>query len=120
MGATGFAGQMMPPQQLHGQNQYHFESVFDTLKQLELREKLNNPKDIPTLMFDWQTPKNGQVSMKQLIPEESKDILPAEGFQKRVKSGNLYFVRVDNSSNSPNAQYMQQTQGNFIMSHEKF
>ncbi len=40
--------------------------------------------------------------------------------KKDYKCGYLYFVRVDNSSNSPNAQFMQETQGNLIMSHEAF
>ena len=54
-------------------NQTNFDSVLDTLKLRELREKLNNPKEMPNLIFDWQTPKNGQVAMKQLVTKGEMD-----------------------------------------------
>jgi len=60
---------------------------------------------MPNLIFDWQTPKNGQVAMKQLV---SKGEMDSRDASKIAKNGYLYFFRVDNSLDSPNTHYMQE------------
>ena len=73
------------------------ESVFDTLKVLEIREKMGLSKDqniASMIKFDWKTLENngGHINKRSLIPD--KVVLTSE--EKSVICGYLFYIRIDN------------------------